>query len=235
MNLQLNARNLFAFFLFGLLMMEAHEIAHFIVGKIVCGCWPIERDFNAWKICRCDLGFYATTAGPIFSMTLAWIGMFLLKSSSSTNQSFGFVLIWVSAPQARIMTVLMGGGDEGYVLRILTLDTSLQPYYRWIAIALVLVLALPPIIAVFRAVKNKRAWLYNVGFLMLPLIISGAYVFAFLNGLLKSGLLSEVGIMGTPVLITLHTLLVLVVLLGFFRKDLFTLVKNKERELIPNT
>jgi hypothetical protein len=234
MKLQLNPRNLFAFFLFAMLMGEAHEIAHFIIGKIVCGCWPASRDFNAWSLCECDLGYYATAAGPIFSMTLAWIGMFLLNNSSSHKQSFGFVLIWANVPQARIMTVLMGGGDEKVVIRSLTKATVLEPYYLWIAIVIVLAMALPPIVASFHAVKNKRGWLYNIGFMTLPLVVFGTYGFVFLNGLLERGFLKDVWIMGTPLFITLHTLLVLAVLLFFFRKDLFTLVKNNERELILN-
>jgi hypothetical protein len=234
MKLQLNPRNLFAFFLFAMLMGEAHEIAHFIIGKIVCGCWPASRDFNAWSLCECDLGYYATAAGPIFSMTLAWIGMFLLNNSSSHKQSFGFVLIWANVPQARIMTVLMGGGDEKVVIRSITKATVLEPYYLWIATVIVLAMALPPIIASFRAVKNKRGWLYNIGFMTLPLVVFGTYGFVFLNGLLERGFLKDVWIMGTPLFITLHTLLVLAVLLLFFRKDLFTLVKNNERELILN-
>jgi hypothetical protein len=229
MKLQLNARNLIAFFLFS---MEAHEISHFIIGKIVCGCWPVTRDFNAWSICECELGHYATAAGPIFSMTLAWIGMFMLNSSSSTKQSFGFALIWANVPQARIMTVLMGGGDEGVVLRELTHGTALHPYFRLIAIVIVLIMALPPIVASFRAVKNKRGWLYNIGFMILPMVVFGAYGFVLLNRLLQQGFLSDVWIMGTPLFITLHTALVLLVLLLFFRRDLFTLVKNKDRELM---
>jgi hypothetical protein len=231
MKLQLNARNLFAFFLFALLMGEAHEIAHFITGKIICGCWPTSRDFNSWQICDCDLGFVATSAGPILSMTLAWIGIFLLRSSSSLKQSFGFALIWSNVPQARIMTVLMGGGDEKVVMRVLTAGTSLEPYYKWIAVLIVLIMALPPIIASFRAVQNKRGWLYNIGFMILPLIVIGAYGFLFLNTLLKKGFLQEVGMMGTPIFITLHTLLAFIVLVLFFRSDLLTYAKNKEREL----
>lgn len=234
MKLQLNPRNVFAFCLFAVLMGEAHEIAHFIVGRIACGCWPTSRDFNAWQLCDCDWGNYATAAGPIFSMALAWIGMFLLKNQSAVKQSFGFALIWANVPQARIMTVLMGGGDERVVLRSLTKGTALEPYYLWIATFIVLVIALPPIVASFRMVKNKRGWLYNIGFITLPLVILGTYGFVFLNRLLENGFLKDVWIMGTPLLITLHTLLVLIALLLFFRRDLFTLVKNKERELILN-
>jgi len=234
--LQLNAKNLFAFFLFTMLMGEAHEIAHFIVGKIICGCWPEYRDFNAWRICQsCKESnvhwYWPTAAGPILSMTLAWIGMLLLRNDDSKRQSFGFALIWANVPQARIMTVFMNGGDERLVLRNLTLGTEAEPYFHWVACTVVLFMALPPIIASFRAVKNKRGWLYNIGFMILPLLVFGVYGFVFLNGLLERGFLAEVWIMGTPLFITLHTAMVLIVLLLFFRKHLFLLVRNNERKL----
>jgi hypothetical protein len=87
-------------------------------------------------------------------------------------------------------------------------------------------MALPPIMASFRAVKNKQGWLYNLGFMILPLLVIGIYGFVFLNGLLERGFLSEVWIMGTPLFITIHTTVVLLILIIFFRKDLFTIVKD---------
>lgn len=231
MKLQLTLRNLVAFFLFAMLMGEAHEIAHFLIGKIICGCWPEYRDFNAWRICQsCKDSnpnwFWPTAAGPIFSMTLAWIGMFMLRNNEPQKQSLGFFLVWANVPQARIMTVLMGGGDEMVVLRNLTLETSAEDWFRYLAYGIVLIMALPPIIASFRAVKNKQGWLYNLGFMILPLLVIGIYGFVFLNGLLERGFLSEVWIMGTPIFITIHTTVVLLILIIFFRKDLFTIVKD---------
>lgn len=231
MKLQLNIRNLVAFFLFAMFMGEAHEIAHFVIGKIICGCWPEYRDFNAWRICQsCKASnpnwYWPTAAGPIFSMTLAWTGMFMLKDNQSGKQSLGFFLIWANVPQARIMTVFMDGGDEMLVLRNLTMNTSAESYFRYLAYAVVLIMALPPIVASFRAIRNQRRWLYNLGFMILPLVIIGAYGFVFLNELLERGLLSEVWIMGTPLFITLHTTAVLLILIVFFRKDLFTIVKD---------
>ncbi|MGE0770445.1 MAG: hypothetical protein AB7K37_01950 [Cyclobacteriaceae bacterium] len=228
MHLQLTTRNIIAFLLFAVLMGEAHEMAHFFVGKLVCSCWPAERDFNAWRLCEsCETGpygFWATAAGPVFSMTLAWIGMFLLRSWDDRRKSLGFVLIWANVPQARIMTVLMGGGDEMVVMRMLTKGTALAPHYKWLTVAIVLLMALPPIIAAFRAVENKGGWLINIGFMVLPLLVLGSYGFVFLNGLLQRGFLAEPWIMGTPLFITLHTALVLVVLLAAFRRHLFKMV-----------
>jgi hypothetical protein len=234
MKLQLTAKNVFAFFLFAMIMGEAHEISHFLVGKISCGCWPISRDFNAWSLCDCDRGYWATAAGPVFSMTLAWIGMFLLSNSSVQKQSLGFALIWANVPQARLLTVFMGGGDETVVIRNLTSATAYEPYFHWFAYAIVVVMALPPIIASFRAVRNNYGWLYNIGFMVLPLVVLGGYGFVFLNGLLEKGFLNEVWIMGTPLFITLHTVLMLVLLIVFFRKQLFLLVKDNERALVVN-
>jgi len=215
--------------LLALVMGECHEIAHFITGKIICGCWPSSRDFNAWTLCEsCEklnpYGFLATFAGPLFSMALAWVGMFLLRNPDARKQSLGFLLIWANVPQARIMTVLMQGGDERQVIRKLTKGTALDDYFLLVSILVVFVMALPPIIASFRAVKNRYSWLYNVGFMVMPLLVLGIYGFFFLNVLLERGFLSQVWIMGTPLFITLHTALALAVLLVFFRKDIFHVV-----------
>lgn len=228
MKLHLTWRNIVAFLLFALVMGECHEVAHFIAGKIICGCWPVSRDFNAWSLCEsCEkqnpYGYWPTFAGPVFSMTLAWVGMFLLHNPDARKQSFGFALIWANVPQARIMTVLMQGGDERLVIRKLTAGTAFGDYFLLVSILVVFIMAGPPIVAAFRAVKNRLGWVYNLGFMILPLVVLGIYGFFFLNTLLEHGFLAQVWIMGTPLFITLHTALALTILLVFFRKDLFTL------------
>ncbi|MBS1544396.1 MAG: hypothetical protein JST14_12230 [Bacteroidetes bacterium] len=228
MSLHLTWKNILAFLVFAMLMGESHEIAHFIVGKIICGCWPESRDFNAWSLCKSckDTNpnwYWPTIAGPVFSMTLAWIGMFMLRSPDTRKQSVGFALIWADVPQARIMTVLMGGGDEMVVMRNFTKGTFAEPHFKILSILLVFLMALPPIIGSFRAVKNRYGWLYNIGFMVLPLLVLGIYGFFLLNKLLANGFLAKPWIMGTPLFITLHTALMLLLFVVFFRKDLPTL------------
>jgi hypothetical protein len=58
--------------------------------------------------------------------------------------------------------------------------------------------------------------------MIFPLLVLSLYGFGLLNTLLERGFLAQIWIMGTPLFITLHTLAVLVVLLVWFRKDLFT-------------
>lgn len=230
MFLKLTWKNVLAFLIFAMLMGESHEIAHFLVGKVVCGCWPESRDFNAWSLCKScketnPNWYWPTMAGPVFSMSLAWVGMFLLGSQDVRKQSLGFMLIWADVPQARIMTVLMGGGDEMVVMRNLTKGTFAEEYFRIISVVLVFLMALPPIIASYRMVKNRLGWLYNTGFMVLTLLVLGIYGFFLLNGLLEKGFLSDPWIMGTPLFITLHTALMLLLLIVFFRKELFTMAE----------
>jgi hypothetical protein len=225
MFVRITLKNFVAFLLFALLMGESHEIAHFLVGKVVCGCWPETRDFNAWTLCAsCEEGnpngHLPTAAGPLFSMALAWVGMFLLWSPVLTRQSMGLALIWANVPQARLMTVLMKGGDEYVVTRSLAEGTSVDPW--WLAVLWVAVMTLPPMTASFLRIRNRFGWAYSVGFMVLPLMVLVLYGFGLLNTLLERGFLDQVWIMGTPLFITLHTLAVLVVMLVWFRKDLFT-------------
>jgi hypothetical protein len=225
MFVRITLKNFVAFLLFALLMGESHEIAHFLVGKVVCGCWPETRDFNAWTLCAsCEEGnpyeYLPTAAGPLFSMTLAWVGMFLLWSPVGTRQSLGLVLTWANVPQARLMTVLMEGGDEYVVTRSLAEGTTLDPW--WLAVVWVAIMTVPPMISSFFRIKNRSGWAYSVGFMIFPLLVLSLYGFGLLNTLLERGFLAQIWIMGTPLFITLHTLAVLVVLLVWFRKDLFT-------------
>lgn len=219
-----------AFFLFGVLMGEAHEISHFLVGKIVCGCWPASRDFNAWSLCdSCKQNgqpwYWATAMGPVFSMGLAWVGMLLLRNRTLSLKSLGFCLIWCNIPEARIATVLMGGGDEMVVVRELTRGTFLANDFRWISMLIVFAMAFPPMVASFVALKGKWAWLQNLLFMSLPLVVWGLYLHVLGNQLLFSGFLAEPWIMGTPLLITLHTALALILFL-MVRKELLTLARE---------
>ncbi|HNP76775.1 MAG: hypothetical protein U0289_15940 [Cyclobacteriaceae bacterium] len=72
------------------------------------------------------------------------------------------------------------------------------------------------------AVSNRRSWLYILGFMTVPLAFLLVYTLIGLNSLLKSGFMSEPWILGTPLLITLHTAIAAAWLL-VVRKKLGTL------------
>ncbi len=217
MRVKLSLPYLITFALLLIVMMELHEIVHITIGQWICGCWG-PRDFNVWALCSgCkesqSLSWLATLAGPLFSFALMWWGMFWLSSIDGAKKAIGFSLIFTNIPFGRITTVMMGGGDEMVVVRHFLDSAFSRTQMILICSTIVLSVGVPPIIAAFRSIQNKKAWLYILGFLTLPLLFLLLYTLIGLNTLLSVGFLSTEWIMGTPLLITLHTLIALIFLI----------------------
>ncbi len=224
-------RYVIAFIALNLVMMELHEQVHIQVGKIVCGCYG-ERDFNVWRTCaqcsRPSLAYLATSAGPLFSYTMIWLGAWwLMKATAGEKRTFGFSLIFANVPFARIFTALLGGGDEKIVLTFVFADSLNLATVKILAGGIVLLFCLPPLVIALRNMLNKQRLWYFVGFNILPLVFGLIYVFIFLNGLLTRGFFSSPILLGTPTLIMLNTGLMLLVLAKFGRN---LLEVNKEVE-----
>lgn len=66
-------------------------------------------------------------------------------------------------------------------------------------------------------IVNKRRWLYILGFLTLPLAFLLFYTLICLSTVLKNGFLSEPYFLGTPLFITLHTLIAFASLVWLWR------------------
>jgi len=222
MKLKLSVRYIITFLLLVIVMLEVHEIVHITIGRIICGCWGT-RDFNVWQLCSgCDANAWtwlATLAGPLFSFALMWMGWYLLSTRSQHNKAMGFALVFANIPLGRITGPMMGGGDEMVVAKHFLQAFMGHTQIIVICTAVLLLLGVPPIVRAYKTITNKFKWLYIAGFLTLPLVLILLYVLTFLNGLLLNGFLSTPFIMGTPLLITLHTT-VAAVLLILLRENL---------------
>jgi hypothetical protein len=100
---------------------ELHELIHTSIAYWQCGCWG-ERDFNVWTVCKACPStvntVWATLAGPLLTYALIWSGWWLMSPHHSiARRSVGFALVWANVPFARLITVLMKGGDEGVIAR----------------------------------------------------------------------------------------------------------------------
>jgi hypothetical protein len=222
MKLKLSLGYIIAFLLLTLVMLELHETVHITTGRIICGDWG-SRDFNVWNLCKdCSVhhanSWLATLAGPLFSFTLMWAGMFLLYSANYNHKAIGFALIFANIPFGRITQAMRGSGDEMIVTRALLKDSLNHNQLVLTCSIILLLIGLPPIIKGYQTLKNKMAWLYIIGFLTLPLVFILTYVLTALNTLLNKGFLDTPWIMGTPLLITLHTFIALVLLVCFYKK-----------------
>ena len=222
MQIKITFRYIMAFFALNMIMGELHEQVHINTGYFICGCYG-PRNFNVWATCeQCvsqQWSFLATLAGPLFSCSLMWLGAWwVAKSSNNIKRILGFSLLFSNLPFARIFTALVGGGDEKVVIQ--AISGNIDPFIsKLIAVLIVTTICLPPMIIAYKKSDVTYRFLLITGFAIIPLIYGMLYHHIFLNWLLKKGIASNSYILGTPSLILLHFLLMLLLLI-FFRKGL---------------
>lgn len=208
-------------------MNEAHEIVHTTVGRIICGCWG-KRDFNVWNLCSsCDgnpLGILSTLAGPLFTFIMIWVGYTYLGKTKNDNQkSFGFALIFANMPFARLLNPMLGGGDEMVVLMTFFEDYQTARILTGVVIVLITFIPLRKCYLIIQN-KNKMGWFLL--FYFIPVVLDLLIVLGIMNTLLDKGILADYWILGSPILVTLWTLIVLLVFI-ITRKNITTLGKSK--------
>jgi hypothetical protein len=192
-----------AFLLAVLVAHEFHELAHTGVGRLACGAWGA-RDFNVWSLAAGCESLLATFAGPAFSWTLIWTGVWLVRDGSPGRRWTGLALIFAPNPLGRLLPALVGGGDEGVLARALVGGPG--PLARLVVALAAAVILLPALWAAWRALPERRraGWfllLFSSGILITgPLFVVG-------NGLLARGVLSSPGLLGAPVLVEVVTAL----------------------------
>ena len=197
----MNPRWFVAFSFLLLAVHEAHELAHAVAGRWLCGEWPV-RDFNSWHFAGECASYLPTAAGPLFSYTLILIGAWMAARTSS--RWAGVALIFAANPFARIFTAAMGGGDEMVVAqRIADLSTR-TPALRITVLVFVTLVCGAGIAAGWRAMTGlKRRGLWFAVVLLWPMVLTGVALFVIGNRLLRAGLLSSPAIGGAPLLVCL--------------------------------
>ncbi|MFA6277096.1 MAG: hypothetical protein WC622_10130 [Pedobacter sp.] len=225
--LKLSTASLIAFISLRHFFHELHELMHMIVGRMYCGAWGT-RDFNRVSPmplgCKSEglLQYLIGLEGPLFNFVMIWIGTILLKRSKSEQQaSWGFALIFASLPIARLVTAIVGGGDELGV----ALHSISSPWIaRVIIITLIFALIIYPIVLAYKTLDYRFKFLYILGFLFLPMILEGIVVLGFFNSLLAKGIYTEIWFMGMPKLVVI-TLAVDIFILLIFGKNIKFLLK----------
>lgn len=182
---------------------EAHELAHTVTGRVLCGTWA-SRDFNSWNIAGCER-WEPTAAGPLLSYGLMWFGLLLERGQSTRLRWMAVPLIFAANPLARMLTVAMGGGDE-WVLAREMLGSAISPGGLRIAtLAVVSLLVVPPLRAAWR---DMGGWAHRPGMFVLlsvaGMLVSGVVLFQVFNRLVRAGWLA-VPIAGAPMLVHLVT------------------------------
>lgn len=211
---RITLRWLAAFSLLILAAHEAHELAHTITGRLMCGEWAT-RDFNEWSLSANCTTWVPTAAGPLFGYVVMAIGILLTRRSSWSARWTGLALIFATNPLARIITVGMRGGDELVVARSLSGGVSVTPAVYWMTAAIVTLICGAGIAAGWAGTRGMR-WRAGTftAVLLLPMVLTGTLLFVVFNGLLRDGFLAQPIVAGSPVFITIVTAVVGVLLIA---------------------
>ena len=184
-----------------MLVHEAHEFAHTLTGRMVCGRWA-ERDFNRWSIEACD-SWLPTAAGPLFSYLLMAGGVLL--ALRRRRAWLGVALVFAANPLARLVTALSGHGDEMWVARSWA---GAQADAGWVHLAAAGTVAGLCAIALAVAWQALAGTHRRVGIFLLALVAGIAItgpLLPLLNRLLEAGILAR-PVAGAPWLVHLVTM-----------------------------
>ena len=222
MKIKITGKFIIAFLALTFVMLELHEIVHTAVGRIICGCWGL-RDFNAWEICEtCQnikFAWLSTLAGPVFTFIMIWYGSSYLKITNTNQQkSFGIALIFANTPFGRILNPLLKSGDEATLMNLIIENISLASF---ITLVIILLITVYPMYKTYKTIENKPIG-YFLLFFFAPVFIIILVILVVLNTILSKGILSEVGLLGSPIIVNIWSVFVLVILI-VFRKNLYTL------------
>ena len=197
------------FLLLAFLCYQAHQLVRHLVGAVLCGGFGSMTFTVATTQQPCSLPTIVILSGPVLTYGLAYLGMFLLRSPKYAL--FAYALIFASFSHLRFIQNLTGRGDE-LILAQQWFGVSNQA----IVAAVVFLIGLPPVIAAFRAIANRRRWLVFIGSLLLPipvlivLLFGSAFLFESTNIGTQVG--SFLGIWLTVLIIDLIALVVFILL-----------------------
>jgi hypothetical protein len=142
----------------------SHEFTHHVTAWIVCG--DVGRmSLNRFVLAGGCTGPWpiSTAAGPALSYLMMWIGAWIVRQGR--KPLLGLALVVAYVPFLRLLTAVMGGGDEGVLLRLWS-----PMHARWLAPVLVLALVLPPLVVCYRALANRRRARVFLAAFLLPIL-----------------------------------------------------------------
>jgi hypothetical protein len=150
------------FLLLAFLCYQAHQLVRHFAGAVLCGGFGSMTFTVASTKQPCLLPTVVILSGPVLTYGLAYFGMLLLRSPKYAL--FAYALIFASFSHLRFIQNLTGRGDE-LILAQQWFGVSKQA----IVAAIVFLIGLPPVIAAFWAIANRRRRLIFIGSLLLPI------------------------------------------------------------------
>lgn len=150
------------FLLLAFLCYQAHQLVRHLVGASLCGGFGSMTFTVATTKQPCSFPTLVTLSGPLLTYGLAWSGMLILRSRKLAL--FAYALIFASFAHLRFIQTLTGRGDELVLARQWFVTSS-----RATVAVVVFLIGLPPVLAAYRAIANKRRLLVIICSWLLPL------------------------------------------------------------------
>ncbi len=203
------------------LVHELHDQAHFITGRLFCGCWGTKY-FNSWSFCTdCKPGIGEQVItwldGPMINYIVIMVAWNWMQAGhSAEKKSLGFSLLFAAQPFIRLWAAAHGGGDETLAIRMLIQKPPGNDHHlpAILGLLLVLIFTAPALFRAFRLMKNRtEQFLIFPVFLILPVFIDQWILIDWLNNIQFTGWAAREILPGTPMLLTAWTLLLLVIVI----------------------
>ena len=158
------------FLLLAFLCYQAHQLTRHLVGAALCDGFGTMTFTVTTTREPCSFPAIVTLSGPFLTYGLAWFGMFLLRSPKYTL--LAYTLIFASFAHLRFIQTLTGRGDE-----LILAEGWFGISSGLIVAAIVFLIGLPPVIAAFRVIANRRRLLVFICSWLLPLPLLFAMLF----------------------------------------------------------
>jgi hypothetical protein len=206
MHVQLTPRYLLAFFCLAAILGIGHELAHHVVGFLICGEWGY-KTFNSFKLAAgCQLQhpttyWLATLAGPVlFNYIPAWFGFFQMRRADPGSKLFGLTLVFATIPIMRIVFSALHANDEPWIVGHFF---GHSPAAFWVMNVAIWLLTGPPLILAWRTIQNRnRLLLYLFYLLALPVFVFFVVGIVLENMIIRQHILSDT-VWGMPYLVLL--------------------------------
>src|ERR1041385_2973597 len=197
------------FLLLAFLCYQAHQLTRLLVGAALCGGFGTMTFTFTLPREPCLFPTMVTLSGPVLTYGLAWFGMFLLRSPK--YKLFAYALIFASFAHLRFIQTLTGRGDE-----LILAQQWFGISNRGIVALIVFLIGLPPILAAFHAIANRRRVLFFIVSWLLPLPLLFAMLFG--NQFLFAANGDEIhglSLLGIPLIVLMTDLIASVLLIVF--------------------
>ena len=197
------------FLLLAFLCYQAHQLTRHLVGAALCGGFGTMTFTVTITKEPCSFPDLVALSGPLLTYGLAWFGMFLLRSRK--YKLFAYALIFASFAHLRFIQTLTGRGDE-----LILAEQWFGITSRAIVAAIVFLIGLPPVIAAFRVIANRRRVLVFICSWLLPLPLLFAMLFGneFLFGA-NGNEIHGVALLGIALIVFMTDLIASILLIVF--------------------